>query len=104
MTDKWYLAKDKDGKNGKIITHAEMLSLSPRQRIGHLYTLSGALSAGLIHADPSENQDINKLTFWSQENLPDNEGRTKPGKKTFLTNQLRDAIQKKKGRPKKSLT
>lgn len=98
MTDsntnmKWYLAAGKDGKEGKIITNAEMLALSPNQRVGHLYTLSAALSEDLIKADLSERDDINSLTYWTQSRTLDNAtGEIKHGPKKFLTNQLRDKI------------
>lgn len=95
MTDsntKWYLAGNKDGTGGKVITNAEMLALLPGDRIGRLYTLSAALREGLISADLSEHHDINELTFWHSE--PKNEiGQTiSHGPKKFLTNQLRDKI------------
>lgn len=96
MTDsnmKWYLAAGKDGREGKIITNAEALALSPNQRVGHLYTLSAALSEGLITADLSESDDINSLTYWTQSQTQDNAtGEVKRGPKKFLTNQLRDKV------------
>lgn len=90
---KWYLAPGKDGKDGKIITNMEMLALSPNQRVGHLYTLSAALSEGLITADLSESDDLNTLTYWTQSESLDNvTGEVKRGPKKFLTNQLRDKV------------
>lgn len=90
---KWYLALSKDGKDGKIITNDEMLALSPNQRVGHLYTLSAALSEGLITADLSESDDINALTYWTQaQSLDNSTGEVKRGPKKFLTNQLRDKV------------
>ncbi len=96
MTDsniKWYFAASKDGRDGKIITNDEMLSLSPNQRVGHLYTLSSALREGLITADLSESDDLNALTYWIQDQSLDNvTGEVKRGPKKFLTNQLRDKV------------
>lgn len=96
MTDsnmKWYFATSKDGRDGKIITNDEMLALSPTQRIGHLYTLSSALREGLITADLSESDDLNALTYWTQDQVLDNAtGVIKRGPKKFLTNQLRDKV------------
>lgn len=96
MTDsnlKWYLAAHKDGTGGKIISNDEMLALSPNQRVGHLYTLSSALREGLITADLSESDDLNALTYWTQEQSLDNaSGEVKRGPKKFLTNQLRDKV------------
>lgn len=96
MTDsnlKWYLAASKDGTGGKIISNDEMLALSPNQRVGHLYTLSAALREGLIAADLSESDDLNALTYWTQDQALDNvSGEIKRGPKKFLTNQLRDKV------------
>lgn len=105
MAQRWYLAKDVGRLKKGAIDHSDFLKLSRYDRENNTMRLSRALAQGLVEADPSEADSIDKLTIYAPGEMPNSklakenagaEGESAPKKKRFLVNRLGEIIRAKK--------
>ena len=105
MAQIWYL-KINVGKLKKgAINHSEFMTLTRHDRENNTMPLSWALADGLVEADVSEADSIDKLTIYAPGEMPESklakeDVETKeentPKKKRFLVNKLGEIIRAKK--------
>lgn len=101
MARKWYLTKDVGRLKKGAIDHSQFMQLGRRDRENNTMPLSRALADGLLEADASEADTIDKLTIYLPGEMPDSklvktEGDNPPKKKRFLVNKLGEIIRAKK--------
>ena len=101
MAQMWYLKTDLGGIKKGVINQAQALQIPERDRGKNLIPLSWALAEGLVEADTSEADTIDKLTFYEPGKMPkkealENQGDTPsaelPKAKKFLVNELGEII------------
>lgn len=103
MAQMWYLSKDVGRLKKGVITHSDFMKLGRSDREDNTMRLSRALAQGLVEADASEADNINKLTFYAPGEMPkksenetqNNTPQDAPKKKKFLVNKLGEIIRAK---------
>lgn len=102
MAQVWYLKTNVGQLKKGAITHSQFMQLSRHDRENNTLPLSRALAEGLVEADVSEADSIEKLTIYEPGQMPDSKlakteeaENRQPKNKKFLVNKLGEIIRTK---------
>lgn len=100
MAQIWYLKTDVGRLKKGAIDHSQFMKLGRHDRENNTMPLSWALADGLVEADVSEADTIEKLTIYAPGEMPkskvaEDQDNNPPEKKRFLVNKLGEIIRAK---------